>query len=79
MSANPNAPIDVKINIPTRIPSQDPARIGKFDLLIPVEYGPFSRMAITVPEELATPQYIDQQVREQITKLKALGGRTIQV
>lgn len=79
MSANPNETITAKIGLPSRIPSQDPARIGKYDLIIPVEYGPFTRTVITVPEELATQDYIDQVVRDTIGKFKALGNRSIQV
>lgn len=79
MSSDPNAPIPVKIGIPNKIPSQDPARVGKYDLLVPVEYGQFNRTMITIPEETANPGMIDQVVRETISKLKLLGNRTINV
>lgn len=79
MSTNANDPINVKIGIPSRIPSQDPNRAGKYDLLIPVEYGAFNRMAVTMPEDTATPGAIEAEVRAQIMKLKLLGNKTIQV
>jgi len=76
---NANAPVDVKIGLPTRIPSQDPNRAGKYDLVFPVEYGPFSRTTVFLPEETATPDMVNQVVRDTIGKFKQLGGRSIQV
>jgi len=76
---DPNAPITVTVGIPSRIPTQDPNRAGKFDVIYPVEYGPFNRLTITLPEESATREAAETAAREAVTKLKKIGGFTFQV
>ena len=72
-------PIDVKIGMPNKVPSQDPQRAGKFDLVWIVEYGPFSRLIVTLPEETASLVMVQNKAREEIMKLKGLGNVTFQV
>jgi hypothetical protein len=75
----PSGPLNVEIGLPTRIPSQNPQRAGKFDLIVPYSYGQFNRGAITLPEEGTTRQTIEAAVRAEISKLKDLGGFSMQV
>lgn len=79
MNPDPNAPVDVRLELPIRDRSMSPARAGKYDLTYVVHYGPFSRTTITLPEEDATPDKVTNMAREIILKLKSSTPKPFQV
>lgn len=65
---------EVSIISTVDIPSRDPARAGKIDMMVMYRIGPIQSGMITIPKEKATPETIQAAIKKDIEeKAKYVG------
>lgn len=69
----------VKLLEMRRIPSPDPARVGKFDVLVVYELEDRSQHATLLPEEGLTDQKLAEQIKKEAGERARLIGKTLTI
>jgi hypothetical protein len=70
---------EVEIVSTVDIPSQDPKRIGKFDVLVTYRVDMLHTFSVRIPKEEATTTKIEEAIRNDYAKRKELIGRKVKV
>lgn len=72
-------PNTVKIVERKKLPSVDPKRLGKYDLIFVVELAPGDMIFVRVPDEEFTEEKLQDAIREQIKERGEWAGKELQV
>lgn len=62
-----------------KIPSGDPARIGKYDHLVMYELDPMKRYIVKIPEEEFSEERMISAIREDMTERAKFTGKEFEV
>jgi len=58
-----------------RVPSADPARIGKLDYLVTYQLDAYRTYIVTVPEDTLSDEIIQKYVRKDLEQIEKFTGR----
>ncbi len=62
-----------------KVPVIDPARLGKFDVLVLYETSPTDRNTVFIPEERFNEQALIQTIRDEERKRTELRGKKLTI
>jgi len=60
-----------------RIPSADPARVGKLDFLVTYQLDPLRVYMVTIAQDHLTEQVIKEAVRKDLESMQAWTGKEL--
>ena len=72
-------PTKFKVSDTRRVPSADPERIGKYDILVMYELSPMDRHIVGVPEEEFSEDRLKRAVKEDIAERSQWAGKEYEV
>ena len=62
-----------------KVPSADPARIGKFDQLVMYELDPMRRYIIRIPEEEFTEERMKEEIKKDMAERDKFTGKEYEI
>jgi hypothetical protein len=72
-------PSKVKIFDIRKVPSSDPARIGKFDRLVMYELDPMRRYVVRMDDETFNDEAMKQAIKEDMTERASYTGKELEI
>lgn len=72
-------PTKFKIFDVRKVPSAEPARVGKYDQLIMYELDPMRRYIVRIPEEEFTEDRMIQAIKDDITERAKFTGKEYEI
>jgi hypothetical protein len=72
-------PTDVKIVDTRRLPSPDPERVGKLDVMVVYQLPDKTNRVLRLPAEDLTDEKLKTAIAADVKELAALKGKTIQI
>lgn len=72
-------PTKFKIFDIRKVPSAEPARVGKYDQLVMYELDPMRRYIVRIPEEEFTEDLMIQKIKEDMEERGRFTGREFEI
>jgi len=72
-------PTKFKVFDVRKVPSADPARIGKYDQLVMYELDPMRRYIVRMPEDEFTEDRMLQEIKKDIEERSKYTGREFEI
>ncbi|GAJ02246.1 unnamed protein product, partial [marine sediment metagenome] len=72
-------PTKFKIFDIRKVPSAEPARVGKYDQLVMYELDPMRRYIVRIPEEEFTEDLMIQKIKEDMEERGKFTGREFEI
>jgi len=72
-------PIEVEIIDKVEMPSVEPGRLGKIDVVVTYQIDPLHRYRVTIPAEKATDEAIEEAIRKDAQHRLKWIGRKVKV
>ena len=62
-----------------RVPSADPERIGKMDMLVMYELDPMRRYIVRIPEEEFTEERMKEEIKKDMAEREQFTGKEYEI